>query len=222
MTTQKSELSPDLLKAVEGFIAFVGNPSRTDAVFDIADGLRQTDLYQHFIQYAYAEPSVCQILKERYLASEPNLGALFEYPNDSLGRLYAHVMKQTQLDPNFYRNIEIEDDYSYLALRMRQTHDIWHIVTGLGTDLSGELALQAFTLAQTHSPLSVALLSGGIAHLIKVSGPIDSVVSDIYRGWSLGVKAKPFLAQKWEEGWEKPLEEWRQDLNVTLIPVYET
>jgi ubiquinone biosynthesis protein COQ4 len=222
MTIEKSELSPDLHKAVEGFIAFVGNPNQTEAVFDIADGLRHTDLYGQFIEYAYADTSVAPILKERYLASEPDLETLIQYPKDSLGKLYADVLKQAQLDPHFYRSIEIEDDYSYLALRMRQTHDIWHIVTGLGTDLSGELALQAFTLAQTHSPLSVALLSGGIAHLLKVSGPIDSVVSDIYRGWSLGVKAKPFLAQKWEEAWEKPLEEWRQELNVTPMPIYET
>ncbi len=217
MAIEKSELSPDLLKTVEGFITFVSNPGDTEAVFDMADGLRHTDLYRHFIEHAYADSSIAPILKERYLASEPDLESLTLYPKNSLGKLYADVLKNAQLDPHFYRNLEIEDDYSYLALRMRQTHDIWHIVTGLGTDLGGELALQAFTLAQTHSPLAVALLSGGIAHLLKVSGPIDSVVSDMYGGWSLGVAAKPFLAQKWEEGWKKPLAQWRAELNIDAL-----
>ncbi len=30
----------------------------------------------------------------------------------------------------------------------------------------------------------------------------------------LGTEAKPFLAQKWEEGWDRPLAEWRTKLNV--------
>ncbi|HEY9828215.1 MAG TPA: Coq4 family protein [Stenomitos sp.] len=129
------ELQPNLLKAVKGFIAFVGNPSNTDAVFDIADGLRYTALYQHYIEHAYADANVASNLKERYLGPKPDLEALMQFPANSLGKLYADVMLHEKLDPNFYRNIEIEDDYSYLALRIRQTYDIWHIVTGFGTDL---------------------------------------------------------------------------------------
>ena len=36
---------------------------------------------------------------------------------------------------------------AYLAQRMRQTHDIWHVLTGYATDVAGEVQLQAFTLA---------------------------------------------------------------------------
>ncbi|UBF28996.1 hypothetical protein K9N68_14835 [Kovacikia minuta CCNUW1] len=148
----ESELPPYILKAVQGFIAFANNPGDTEAVFDMADGLRDTDLYQHFIEYAHTQPAVAQILKERYFAPTPDLEFLLNYPQNSLGYLYASTMKAAQLDPVFYRQIQVEDDYSYIALRMRQTHDIWHLITGFGTDLGGELGLQAFTLAQTHPP----------------------------------------------------------------------
>lgn len=40
------EVSPHILKAVRGFIAFASNPNQTEAVFDMIDGLRQTDLYR--------------------------------------------------------------------------------------------------------------------------------------------------------------------------------
>jgi ubiquinone biosynthesis protein Coq4 len=36
------------------------------------------------------------------------------------------------------------DDTSYLLLRLRQTHDLWHVVTGFSTNVPGELGLKAF------------------------------------------------------------------------------
>ncbi len=30
----------------------------------------------------------------------------------------------------------------------------------------------------------------------------------------MGLKAKPLLAQKWEEHWDKPLLEWRTELGI--------
>lgn len=40
-------------------------------------------------------------------------------------------------------------------------------------------------------------------------------------GYRLGAKAKPFLAQRWELDWAKPLDVWRQELNVLPMAVYE-
>ncbi|MGA7936642.1 MAG: Coq4 family protein [Kovacikia sp.] len=217
MAETDSELPPHLLKAVKGFIALANNPSHTEAVFDIADGLRHTDLYRHFIEYAHAQPQIVQILEERYFAPTPDLEALLRYPQNSLGYLYASTMKESQLDPAFYRKIQVEDDYSYIALRMRQTHDIWHLITGFGTDLGGELGLQAFTLAQTHSPLAVTILTASIFYTMTSSGSLNVVIDHLQKGWQIGTIAQPFLAQKWEEGWEKPVHEWRVELNVEAV-----
>jgi len=181
------ELSPEILKAVRGFITFANDPTQTAALFDIADGLRQTDLYLQFIKYAHSHSAIAQILQERYLSSTP------------------------------YRKITVEDDYSYIALRMRQTHDIWHIVTGFGTNFADEMGLQAFTLAQTRSPLAVAILAATVIHALKSSTPLNPLIERMQQGWSMGERAHPFLAQKWEEYWEKPLSEWRADLNIEAV-----
>ena len=214
MTKTQQISSPDLLKFAEGFMNFANNPNRTDAVFQMADGLRYSDLYQQFIKYARDNEAIDRILQERYLASPPNFTTLLQYPKNSLGQCYALRMVEAELDPDFYPKLAIEDDYSYIAIRLRQTHDIWHIMTGFETDLAGEMALQAFTLAQIRSPLAIALLSASIVHLIQVSGPLNAVVDRIQEGWKMGVKAKPFLAQKWEEQWEKPLTQLREELNI--------
>lgn len=214
---QPDELSPNILKAVRGFIAFANNPSQTEAVFDMADGLRHTDIYQNFVEHAYSQPAVAQILKERYFASTPDLETLLRYPQNSLGYLYASSLKEAQLEVDFYRKLKVEDDYSYIALRMRQTHDVWHLITGFKTDLAGELGLQAFTLAQTHSPLAVTILAAAVLYTLKSSGPLNHFVNSIQQGWQMGEKAQPFIAQKWEEDWEKPLSEWQAELGVEPV-----
>ncbi|WP_431630492.1 Coq4 family protein [Alkalinema pantanalense] len=220
MTQSSIDLAPHLLQAAQGFINLVNNPSQTEAVFDLADGLRPTDLYQQFIDYAYAQPEVAAIVQGRYKPPAIDLEQLLTYPTDSLGYGYASTLKAMNLDPNFYRQIPIEDDYSYLAIRMRQTHDIWHLITGFGTDLAGEMGLQAFTLAQTHSPLSVTILAATLLHTLKMNGPLNQVVESLQRGWQMGLQAKPFLAQTWEAGWEKSIADWRSELK--LLPLTST
>lgn len=211
------EISPHILKALKGFIVFANNPRQTEAAFDIADGLRHTDLYQQFIEYAHSQPPVAQIIQERYFAPMTDLENLLKYPQDSLGYCYAAAMKLQGLRPDFYRNINIEDDYSYIAMRMRQTHDVWHIVTGFGTDSAGEAGLQAFTLAQMRSPLAGALLGAFMVSALKSSSPLSSLVDRMQQGWRMGGIAAPFIAQKWEENWEKPLSEWRANLKVESV-----
>jgi ubiquinone biosynthesis protein Coq4 len=124
-------------------------------------------------------------------------------------------MRAANLDPEFYRQVELQDDTSYLALRMRQTHDIWHTMTGFGTDPVGEIGLQAFTLAQNRSPLAVMLIAAITLNTIKMNSDLNPLVRLIQQSYDLGDRAKPFLGQKWEEAWEKPLADWRSELNVT-------
>jgi ubiquinone biosynthesis protein COQ4 len=217
MLDQQLELSPATIKTVRGFIAFAHNPNQTDAVFDIADGLRQTDLYEQFIEHVNSQPAVSQIIQERYFSPTPDLENMLNYSQDSLGYHYATTMNDTGLQPDFYRKLDVEDDYSYIAMRMRQTHDIWHIITGFGTDLAGEVGLQAFTLAQTQSPLAIALITGAMVSALKSSSSLNSLVEKMQQGWQMGESAQPFLAQKWEEDWKKPLSEWRADIKVQSI-----
>lgn len=100
-------------------------------------------------------------------------------------------------------------------LRLRQTHDLWHIVADFNTKPNGELGLQAFMLAQLHYPLSVLLIAGGMLKvLFKSPEDLGDLLDQMALGYRKGVSAKPFLAQKWEEHWEKSVLDWRKELNI--------
>ncbi|HAZ47723.1 MAG TPA: hypothetical protein DCZ55_25495 [Cyanobacteria bacterium UBA11371] len=212
------EIKTEYVNGLIAFIDFVRDASKTDCVFDLSEAFRHTDTNKLAIEYMKSLPGVEQLVEQRYLAATPHIEALLKLPQDSLGYVYAYKMKKANFDPEFYRKISVADDATYLALRMRQTHDIWHTVTGFGTDVVGEIGLQAFSLAQTHGPLSVAIIASGILNtLLASSENLPNVMNKINQGYSMGIKAKPFLAQKWEENWEKPLAEWRAELGVEPV-----
>jgi ubiquinone biosynthesis protein Coq4 len=155
------------------------------------------------------------------MAPAPDLSKLMSYPPNSLGYLFAQQMTNFGLDPGFYRKVTITDDATYIVFRARQTHDIWHIITGFDIDVTGEVGIKAFELAQTRRPLAGIMIAGAFVKvLLNQPEVLDQLVDSIAIGYRMGRKAKPLLGQKWEEHWEKPLEEWRSQLNLEPMAVY--
>ncbi|WP_416670711.1 Coq4 family protein [Egbenema bharatensis] len=216
MTEKNAAMRKEFLLGLQGFMEFVKNPNNTESVFDIAEAMARTEATTGSVTYLKSIPEVAQIIEERYIAPPPNLQELLSLPQDSLGYIYSSHMTEVNFDPEFYRKVMVQDDFTYIALRMRQTHDIWHIITGFGVDVASEIGLQAFQLAQNHSPMAVMLMAGALLNMIRSCQNIDALMQMISRGYHLGLQAKPFLAQKWEEGWEKPLAEWRSELGIEL------
>lgn len=208
----------DQLKTVQSFSILTKAPATFEAIYDLDEILRRTDLSTISIDYLKTQPGVAAMIEERYLAPVPNLAELLTYPQASLGYQFAHHLVINQFDPEFYRQREVKDDISYIILRRSQTHDIHHVVTGFGTDLGGELGLQAFQLAQMRSPIAIAILTTGLIHVLAEPQQLNDHMQQIAQGWEMGLKAAPLMAQKWEEHWEKPLAQWQFELGLT--PTY--
>ncbi|HEY9296021.1 MAG TPA: Coq4 family protein [Phormidium sp.] len=211
----------DYLQTLKGVVTLLRDPGKTDSVYDVEEGLRNIKAAKLSADFLKSKPEVAAIIAERYLAPEPDMEALLKLPKESLGYGYASYLTEAGFDPNFYRKIQVVDDVSYVFLRIRQSHDIWHIITGMKTDVIGELGLKGFELAQTRRPMSIILLAGGLLRtLLSSPEDLDMLLDRIAVGYRMGAKAKPFMAQKWEENWEKPVSEWRAELGIELVPVY--
>ncbi|BAY25405.1 hypothetical protein NIES2100_52110 [Calothrix sp. NIES-2100] len=205
------------IKALNSFCSLTQGSAIFEAIYDLDAILAKTELSQVSVEFLKSQPEVAEIIQERYLAPLPDLEKLLTYPTDSLGYIFAAHLKANHLDPVFYRQRQIQDDISYVSLRRSQTHDIHHIVTGFGTHPAGELGLQAFQLAQMRSPIAIAIMTAGIISSLSQANELTTAMQHIFLGWEMGLVAKPFMAQKWEEHWEKPLDQWRSELGIVSV-----
>ena len=100
--------------------------------------------------------------------------------------------------------------------RLKETHDITHVLTGFGIDGVSELGLQGFNLAQNRSPLAVMLISGGMLTALQNDAPLAPMLRALARGFQIGLDADLVIAHKPEEDWDRPLMEWRKQLRLPL------
>jgi ubiquinone biosynthesis protein Coq4 len=81
--------------------------------------------------------------------------------------------------------------------------------------------LQAFCLAQIRLPLPVLLIAGGLMKtLLTEPEKLGNLLEQIAIGFRMGSRAKPLLAEKWEENWHKSLAEYRQELAIETVDRY--
>ena len=203
------------LTTLRGVIGMLRNPEGTESVFDIEDGLKDTRAADGVVARVSRAPEVAEMMRTRYLAEPVDIDALEQLPEGTLGHGFARHILDHGFDPDYYRKIEVESDLDWVMMRMRQTHDIWHVVLGIDTSRLGEIAVKAFELSQTWRPLAAVITCGGMMrYLMKEPEQLGDAMAHISHGYQLGRLAEPFLAQKWEEAWDKPLVEWRAALNL--------
>jgi ubiquinone biosynthesis protein Coq4 len=64
--------------------------------------------------------------------------------------------------------------------------------------------------------MAAVVAAGGVLRfLYKDPDHLGEALCAVSEGYQMGIKAKLLLAQKWEDHWERPLEEWRTMLNLT-------
>jgi ubiquinone biosynthesis protein COQ4 len=150
-----------------------------------------------------------------------DLDALAALPEGTLGHAYAKFLRSHGLSPEIFDGAPpgiTNPRRSYVVQRMRQTHDLWHVVTGCATDPAGEIALQAFTFSQTGSPGSAFLAVFGALRGVRERHDVG-VVRDVVKMYRTGRRAgrrMPTFA--WEDHWATPLAEVRAMLGLPVQP----
>ncbi len=202
----------------KSFIAMLMGDESLKSVDDMLYGLLETPAFDLAAQHLKRDPACAQLIGDRYIPPAHNLNQLLTYPENSLGYIYAKAMKKSGLTPNLHLGMTAESDAHYVELRLSQTHDIWHILTGFNTSGIGEIGLQAFHLPQFPYPLASMLIANSlIASTLFDPTQLPSLLAAIGQGWRMGETAQSLFAQKWEEAWDKPLTQWQTELNIQPI-----
>jgi ubiquinone biosynthesis protein COQ4 len=213
--------------AARAMKALLDNPDDTAQVFRIIEALSGRN-GERTLDRLRSAASGKRLLRARpaLLDKLTDHASLSKLPEGSLGREYvrfldsegisAEGLKQASLDGRSPGSDDIPEDLDFLRNRLRDTHDLWHVVTGYKGDLLGEASLLAFSFAQTRNP--------GVGFIVGIAllrGREPSVRRLIWQGFTRGVRAEWLPAVEWEKLLSLPLPTVRRMLNIGEPPVYQ-
>jgi ubiquinone biosynthesis protein Coq4 len=214
-------LRRQLLHLATDLAALIEDPEDLGHGFDLLTRSYATPAADAARAALRAEPAIRPLLEERYWGDWPNTAELQAMPEGSLGQAYvswfAAAGGQPLPDPVLQSGSSGDD--TWLHLRVRHTHDLWHVVSGCPPSQAGEAALSAINVMQLRWPGSAMLLGADLLHRC-LEGPSfvgPDLGEAVAYGLELGRISAPLLAQRWEEGWQRPLAQWRQQLGIAAL-----
>jgi ubiquinone biosynthesis protein COQ4 len=206
----------NLLRLLAAVRRLIRNNQDIAAVFDIGEAAVRANPDQLMTRMLSRNPHGRAMIQARKEFVVPPLRFLATLPEGSLGKEYSLFMLSQGLDPEYYRRPSRVSDASYILLHLRQTHDVWHVVTGYDTSAIGEVQIQSFMLAQVFSPVSMVLVGVGIfSGILTKRDSFGSMLEAIVKAWLRGNTAYPLFGYDFANHWDRPLAEVRIELNLT-------
>jgi ubiquinone biosynthesis protein COQ4 len=217
------------LEAVKSLRKLIEDPTKTEEAFRVVRSLDGPFFPRTFKRFSRdATGNRLMTSRSSLLAALRDRASLEKLPEGSLGRAYLAFCDREGITPGGLVEASdavpmapgLTDDERWFIDRMRDSHDLWHVLTGYRTDLTGELSVLTFSVAQTWGPGLTLLVLGGLMETYK-SGEIGAharkLVAD---AWRTGRRAKWFATAPWEEWLGRPLDEVRFEMGVYSVPVY--
>ncbi len=113
-----------------------------------------------------------------------------------------------------------KDQVEWYFDRLRDTHDLFHVLTTYGRDALGEACLLGFSYAQNYNKGVLFVGYAGAREIKKVSGTKAPLFAAVREGQRLGKAAAKIAHQDVEALMRMDIEEARKTLNVGVPKVY--
>ena len=149
---------------------------------------------------------------------------LASLPEGSFGRVYRDFTDAGGISPEGLIEVsnqvmnETPHPVAWFGRRTRDTHDLWHVLTGYNLDRLGEASLVAFSYAQTRA-LGWAWIAGGASFLHLLRGDFAHLRS-IWQGFRSGRRARWLAGEDYLALFEQPLDMVRQRLGIAPPTAY--
>jgi ubiquinone biosynthesis protein COQ4 len=191
-----------------------GNPIAGQLVNDCLD----REVYASLVQQLQRSADGRRMLSARpsLQSKDLDLAALAQLPEGTLGHEFARYFRDNKISP-FETTIELKSDIDYIGKRYRETHDLLHLLTGYGTDVIGEMELQAYALGNLGIRTAALILLVGALGQLKDKERQAGVDLSVYarRVWAAyhrGRASRLFLDFWFEDHWQTPVATLRERL----------
>ena len=153
-------------------------------------------------------PEGRQLLDERptLQGRELDLEALARLPEGTLGHEFMRYFRNNGIEP-FITAFPVESDVDYLGKRYRETHDLFHVITGYGTDEPGEMELQAFVLGNLGVRQAVLILAYSLSGWVRHKGfkGLGAYLGRLRAAYRRGSRSRELLSVRYEKLWDQPV-----------------
>lgn len=220
-----------VITALKAFRQLAQNKEDTEKVFEIIRALSGKSIKRNFDRMLTTSEGGRQVyLGEEFADRLIDRNWLAQFAPGTVGARYREFIAPRELSAyglaEESRKIDEPDvdaahPVAWFMRRLRDVHDIWHVLTGYGTDALGEASVVAFTYGQLKN-FSLAFLSAGAAlELHKAHWP-QPYARAIYEGYAHGRDAAWLPAQDYLKLFETPLEVARAQLKLQRPKIYES
>jgi ubiquinone biosynthesis protein COQ4 len=220
----------DPIRAVRGFRRLVADKEDTVQVFEIMSALSGRSIPHGYLRMLKSDEGG----RQAYLAAEfarrlDDAAWLAGLPEGSVGASYrdfvaARGFSAEGLAQESRKVADVEIDAAHpngwYARRLRDIHDVWHVLTGYGTDALGEACVVAFSYPQTRSA-GFAFIAAGAAlefEKLRKGHPYGAAIWQAYRH---GRQAAWLPAIDYEALFSEPLRAARARLHIASPTQYE-
>ena len=206
----------------------IADKEDTEQVFHIIEALNGKNVLQHFDSFSKSEKGRQRLEERRLLAPILDDHAWIEpLPEDSVGQAYLRFMKREGLsaqglvdESEKFFDRRYGDTIEWFGNRLRDTHDLFHVLTGYGRDALGEAALLGFTYGQ-HKGRGLIFISYMGCRQVRKAMPRDiDIMACFHEGIKLGKAASPIIQEDMIELMKLPLSEARERLNISKPEAY--
>lgn len=234
--TTTTFLSPDRkpprfkpFKALACMQKLIADKEDTAQVFHIIDALNGRAAVRLLERFAQTPKGAARLAERRYLP--PLLDdhdSLLALPDGSVGRAYVDFMRREGLtaqglveESEKFHTKRYGDTMEWFGHRLRDVHDMMHVLTGYGRNGLGEAALLAFTYGQEGGPGVNFIAYMGCRQVRKMTPRHIDAMACYHEGKRNGRAADMILQEDIIAMLEEPLEAARARLNIAPPTAYQ-
>lgn len=204
-------------RALSALRVLMRDHSRLDQVLVFTEAVNGGTLARAVERIAATATGRTFLRERRYInRTSVDFERLRTLPPSTLGRQYVQFLDDNGISPEpFEVSPDVGDPrIAYIMMRMRQTHDLWHVLTGYRPDVEGEILLQAFTFAQVGAPSALLIALFGT---LRWRGLSRRALVELRAAYRHGKSAQPLATVRWEDHWETPVAELREALGCPAV-----
>ncbi len=219
------------LKAWQHMQRLIADKEDTEQVFHIIEALNGNSIIHDFKRFMASDNGPALLANRADLAAKlDNHAPIENLPADTVAHAYLKFMRREGLsaaglvaESQALRSgsEEFDDDLLWYMNRLRDTHDLYHVLSGYNRDALGEAALLGYTHGQ-HKGRGISFIAfmGG-RHLAKHAPRETRIKQVIAEGRRNGKAAKRIIEQDIDALLREPLDAARARLSIAEPTLYK-